>query len=66
MNNLANIPQSEKDSMREHQVECIARDKEARAWLKRPRNEIKAHLDRTGDEKLRATLNLLQGLRGKK
>lgn len=64
--NLANLTQAEKDAMREHQLECVARDKEARAWLKRPRSEIKAHLDKTGDEKLRKTINLLMKLRAKK
>jgi len=64
--NLANLSTAERDKMREHQLECIKRDKEARAWLKRPRSEIKAHLDRTGDEALRKTLNLLMKYRGKK
>jgi len=63
---FAQLSQQEKGEMRAHQLECIKRDKEARAWLKRPREEIQAHLDRTGDEKLRKTLNLLMKLRAKK
>ena len=64
--NLANLSTTEREKMREHQLECIKRDKEARAWLKRPRSEIKAHLDRTGDEKLRKAINLLMKVRKKK
>ena len=60
---FAQLSQQERDEMREHQLECIKRDKEARSWLKRPREEIQAHLDRTGDEKLRKTLNLLMKAR---
>jgi hypothetical protein len=63
---FAQLSQQEKDEMRAHQLECIKRDKEARSWLKRPREEIQTHLDRTGDEKLRKAINLLMNVRGKK
>jgi len=63
---FAQLSQQEKDEMRAHQLECIKRDKEARSWLKRPREEIQDHLDRTGDEKLRKAINLLMKVRGKK
>lgn len=63
---FAQLSQQEKDEMRAHQLECIKRDKEAKKWLKHPREEIQAHLDRTGDEKLRKAINLLMKVRSKK
>jgi len=63
---LANLSTTEREKMREHQIECIKRDKQARAWLKKPREQIQAHLDRTGDEKLRKAINLLMKVRTRK
>ena len=61
---LTNLDPVEREKIREHQLECIQRDKVARAWLKKPREQIQAHLDRTGDEKLKKAINLLMKYRG--
>lgn len=63
---FAQLSQQEKDEMRAHQLECIKRDKEVRRWLKRPREEIQAHLDKTGDEKLKKAINLFMKARSNK